>query len=252
MPYEYKPTIAHRPDVVRASRTPCNERNASDDKLLGCDAKLRTEAKNKPHSTTATEQNDGSCSELPRQGECNRGVSAQDEHDPVNHPQHNCQCGHDAVNHPQHYCQGEHDAVNHPLHYCQNDHDPVNHPSHYCQGGIECIDAIQAAVTGLKGMEAVCVGNVIRYIWRWKWKNGKEDLHKARFYLNKLILLVESAQKQSEREQTEQKRSEQKTAEQKRTEQKRTEHKLTEQEQTKQKGWVSTYAQKESTNGCGR
>ena len=70
-------------------------------------------------------------------------------------------------------------------------HDAVNHPSHYCQGGIECIDAIEAAVTGLHGMEAVCAGNVIKYTWRYHQKNGAEDLKKARFYLNKLILLVE-------------------------------------------------------------
>ena len=74
---------------------------------------------------------------------------------------------------------------------CGTSHDAVNHPSHYCQGGIECIDAIEAAVTGLHGMEAVCAGNVIKYTWRYHQKNGAEDLKKARFYLNKLILLVE-------------------------------------------------------------
>lgn len=85
----------------------------------------------------------------------------------------------------------KHGPVNHPSNHCQGKHDPVNHPSHYCQGGIECIDAIQAAVTGLNGPEAWLTGSIIKYIWRWKWKNGKEDLHKARFYLNKLIMLVE-------------------------------------------------------------
>lgn len=76
---------------------------------------------------------------------------------------------------------------------CQRkvEYDTVNHPSHYCQGGIECIDAIQAAVTGLTGMEAVCTGQIIKYVWRWKHKNGTEDLQKARFYLNKLILLAD-------------------------------------------------------------
>lgn len=74
---------------------------------------------------------------------------------------------------------------------CGTYHDPVNHPNHYCQGVIECIDAIEAAVTGLSGMEAVCAGNAIKYIWRFHQKNGAEDLKKARFYLNKLILLVE-------------------------------------------------------------
>lgn len=71
--------------------------------------------------------------------------------------------------------------------------DMVNHPAHYTQGGIECIDAIKAAVTGLTGMEAVCTGNVIRYIWRWKFKNGLEDLKKCRWYIDKLIEEVEGA-----------------------------------------------------------
>lgn len=66
-------------------------------------------------------------------------------------------------------------------------HDPVNRPSHYTQGGIECIDAIEAAVTGLTGIEAVCTGVAIKYLWRWKLKNGAEDLEKAIWYINHLI-----------------------------------------------------------------
>ncbi len=65
--------------------------------------------------------------------------------------------------------------------------DNVNHPSHYTQGAIECIDAIKEAVKGLLGIEAVCTANIIKYVWRWKFKNGVEDLHKARWYLDRLI-----------------------------------------------------------------
>lgn len=65
--------------------------------------------------------------------------------------------------------------------------DVVDHPSHYCHGGIECIDAIKSACTGLKDSQAFFVGNVIKYMWRWHIKNGLEDLKKARWYLNKLI-----------------------------------------------------------------
>ena len=61
--------------------------------------------------------------------------------------------------------------------------DMVNHPSHYTQGGIECIDAIKAATVGLEGIEAVCTGNAIKYMWRWKHKNGAEDIRKAIWYL---------------------------------------------------------------------
>ena len=65
--------------------------------------------------------------------------------------------------------------------------DNVNHPAHYTQGGIECIEAIKAATVGLEGIEAVCTGNAIKYIWRWKQKNGIEDLKKARWYVDRLI-----------------------------------------------------------------
>jgi hypothetical protein len=65
--------------------------------------------------------------------------------------------------------------------------DNVNSPSHYTQGAIECIDAIKEAVKGLLGIEAVCTANIIKYVWRWKFKNGVEDLRKARWYLDRLI-----------------------------------------------------------------
>ena len=66
-------------------------------------------------------------------------------------------------------------------------HDTVNHPGHYNQGKVECIDAIEAATTGLEGIEAVCTGNAIKYLWRWKQKNGVEDLRKAEWYINRLL-----------------------------------------------------------------
>lgn len=66
-------------------------------------------------------------------------------------------------------------------------HDMVNHPSHYTQGGIECIDAIKAATVGKTGVEAVCVANVVKYLWRYEEKNGLEDVKKARWYLERLI-----------------------------------------------------------------
>lgn len=69
------------------------------------------------------------------------------------------------------------------------ENDNVNHPSHYTYGGIECIDAIDAVTHDLSGMDAVCTGQVMKYIWRWRHKNGVEDLKKARWYLDKLISL---------------------------------------------------------------
>lgn len=73
-----------------------------------------------------------------------------------------------------------------------SDSDIVNHPKHYTQGKIECIDAIEAAVSELSGLDAVCTANVIKYVWRWKHKNGSQDLRKAQWYLNKLIDLQEA------------------------------------------------------------
>ena len=64
--------------------------------------------------------------------------------------------------------------------------DSVNHPPHYA-GKIECIDAIEAAVADLSGPEAVSTGNAIKYLWRWKTKNGIEDLRKAKWYIDRLI-----------------------------------------------------------------
>lgn len=65
--------------------------------------------------------------------------------------------------------------------------DMVNRPPHYVRGGIEVIDVIEAFTSDLQGMDAVDTANVIKYILRWKHKNGLEDLEKARWYLNHLI-----------------------------------------------------------------
>ena len=65
--------------------------------------------------------------------------------------------------------------------------DSVNHPPHYTAGEIECIDAIAAATIELKGIEAACTANAIKYLWRWKLKGGIEDLKKARWYIDRLI-----------------------------------------------------------------
>jgi len=60
-------------------------------------------------------------------------------------------------------------------------------PHHYTRGGVECIDALASATAGLEGLDAVCTANAIKYLWRWKQKNGVEDLRKARWYIDKLI-----------------------------------------------------------------
>ena len=67
--------------------------------------------------------------------------------------------------------------------------DNVNSPPHYNKSGIECIDAIRAATDS--GFEYSLQGNILKYIWRYRYKNGTEDLKKAQWYLNKLIQEVE-------------------------------------------------------------
>ena len=64
--------------------------------------------------------------------------------------------------------------------------DPIN-PNHYKQGKVECIDCIESATSSLTGFEGFCTGNAIKYLYRWKQKGGKQDLEKARWYLNRML-----------------------------------------------------------------
>lgn len=64
--------------------------------------------------------------------------------------------------------------------------DDVNHPDHYCQGRVECIDAIESAL-GPEGFQGYCIGNAIKYLWRYRDKGGVKDLAKARWYLNRVL-----------------------------------------------------------------
>lgn len=71
-------------------------------------------------------------------------------------------------------------------------HDNINHPLRYTKGDIECIDAIKAATVGKTGVEAVDVGHVIRYLWRYEEKDGLESVKKAEWYIKHLIKEIES------------------------------------------------------------
>ena len=54
----------------------------------------------------------------------------------------------------------------------------VSHPSHYkSKNGLEVIDVIEAFTFDLKGIEAVDTANIIKYICRWKNKNGIQVDH---------------------------------------------------------------------------
>tara|TARA_B100001778_G_C18452381_1_gene567330 strand:- start:253 stop:594 length:342 start_codon:yes stop_codon:yes gene_type:complete len=67
--------------------------------------------------------------------------------------------------------------------------DPVNKPSHYNKGGIEAIDYIKQQLG--KDFKHYCAGNVMKYLHRYSYKNGVEDLRKAGVYLEWLIAEVE-------------------------------------------------------------
>lgn len=70
----------------------------------------------------------------------------------------------------------------------QNKIDMVNNPPHYTQGGIECIDAMEAAY-GTEAVIMFCMCNAFKYQWRFNVKNGREDILKCQWYQNKMVQL---------------------------------------------------------------
>lgn len=67
----------------------------------------------------------------------------------------------------------------------------VEHPQHYQSScGLEVIEVIDIATKNLVGIEAVDTGNAIKYLCRWKKKNGLQDLEKADWYIRHLIRKV--------------------------------------------------------------
>lgn len=67
------------------------------------------------------------------------------------------------------------------------ENDPVQKPAHYAYGRYEAIDVITELTEGASGPEGFLLGNIIKYLWRYRRKNGAEDLKKAREYLSRLI-----------------------------------------------------------------
>lgn len=74
-------------------------------------------------------------------------------------------------------------------------HDPVNHPHHYTRGAIETIDYMESALTA----EEIRGGykfNILKYVSRERYKNGLEDLKKAKWYLDRLISYLEKTEQE--------------------------------------------------------
>lgn len=70
--------------------------------------------------------------------------------------------------------------------------DNVNHPTHYTSTKIETIEIIRDKLSA-EAFEGFCIGNVLKYVTRYKLKNGLEDLQKARWYLDKIIRVKEES-----------------------------------------------------------
>jgi hypothetical protein len=70
------------------------------------------------------------------------------------------------------------------------DSDMVNHPPHYGTGEIECIDYIEDFLTEEEWI-GYLRGNIAKYLHRWRYKSGLQDLEKAAWYMDRLQLTQE-------------------------------------------------------------
>ena len=68
--------------------------------------------------------------------------------------------------------------------------DNVNHPQHYETGKFECIEVMEET-QGKEAVQAFCMCNAFKYLYRHRNKNGLEDVKKAIWYLNKFVELEE-------------------------------------------------------------
>jgi Protein of unknwon function (DUF3310). len=59
----------------------------------------------------------------------------------------------------------------------------INNPKHYLESSLESIECM-LMLFGKEQVKSFCLLNAFKYIWRYKNKNGIEDLKKARWYLS--------------------------------------------------------------------
>ena len=72
------------------------------------------------------------------------------------------------------------------------EYDEVNHPQRYTgQCSIECIDVMELTF-GTQAVINFCMCNAFKYLWRYKAKNGEEDIRKAEWYLDHTVKLLDS------------------------------------------------------------
>lgn len=68
----------------------------------------------------------------------------------------------------------------------------VVRPAHYTRGAVECVDAIEAALTP-EEYRGYLKGNVLKYFWRERDKGGLQSIQKAEYYTQRLIKLLEAS-----------------------------------------------------------
>lgn len=73
----------------------------------------------------------------------------------------------------------------------ESDNKELESPSYYKEGGIQPIEYMKMKMSQ-EMYEGFLLGNVIKYVSRYKGKNGLEDLRKARWYLSQLIFEEEN------------------------------------------------------------
>ena len=66
--------------------------------------------------------------------------------------------------------------------------DNVNHPKHYTECSLECFQVMKL-IFGDRMVSDFCLCNAFKYMWRYQYKNGKEDLQKADWYLARVETL---------------------------------------------------------------
>jgi hypothetical protein len=110
------------------------------------------------------------------------------EHEELDEDEEPCNDCFDIVGHPNwkakdcQDCTTQHDSVD----ACYDCKSNIDHPTHYNTGKIETIVYIEDNLTK-EQYEGFLQGNIIKYISRFRHKNGLEDLEKTKWYLEKLI-----------------------------------------------------------------
>ena len=85
--------------------------------------------------------------------------------------------------------KGEQGTVYKPKDY-NKQYNNIHSPAHYNQGHTECIDAIEAMLSQEEYI-GYLRGNSMKYRWRFRYKNGLEDLNKAEWYEKRLTKFME-------------------------------------------------------------